>query len=522
MSLQFDSNRFTTETATCRGKRIVYRFYREIPYVEHPVDLTYQTLNIKEPIEIEGKAVDCTNAPIFFAIGCAGFLSSTAVSGGAFGPPTNEEDGSGGMPGGPGGMPGSPPKAAMEITSSAEWEAMAGGEGHAGMGIMGIPVLGSFPMRMPGPMPDMEEDGGGAPDGNRNELLANGYVVAEIGCRGRENQHPDGTFYGKAPAAIVDLKAAVRYLRHNQGKIPGNTEQIISTGGSGGGWMSTLVAASGNCHWFEPYLDELGAAKERDDIFASYSTSPIIDHENADGAIEWQGGELITDPQKRQWSQELADIFGNYLMQAQYVGRNGFGLLTKDNLGEYIAKEYLIPDATRYISSLSEAEREEYLAKRPWIIWDGTTANLHFEDFGIYATRNANVPSFDDLTLSQPGPNLYGTETIASQNFTDFSIRLATGNPEAKASPEIVARYHAVNPVWHVKQKHSTLAPYWWIRHGACDSCLAVPPAVLLAAALEEAGVEVNLRLVWDGGHCEDDDHDVFMNWVSEITGYNI
>ena len=510
--LQFDRARFTLETARFGGKTVVYRFYQDICYVAQPVDVTYQTLNIKEPVEINGKPVDCSGAPVFFGIGCAGFLSSTASSGGSFGMPEGGPD-----------VPDAArdPKKPSEITSSAEWEAMAGGEGRAGGGIMGIPTLGSFPQKMPGPPPVEAEDGPVAPDGNRTELLTMGYVVVEAGCRGRENRRSDGTWYGKAPAAIVDLKAAIRYLRHNRDSIPGDVEKIITTGGSGGGWMSTLVAASGNCAWFEPYLNELGAAKERDDVFACYATSPIIDHENADGAIEWQGGALITDPQKRTRSQELTAVFADYLSAANYIGINGFGPLTADNLGDYIVKEYLAPDASRYLRRLDEATLRDYLSSRPWIRWDGETAGFSFADFGVYATRNAEVPSFDDLALCQPGPDLYGTETIKAQHFTDYALRLSTGNPEAQIAPELMERVHAVNPAWHIRQKHSDLASYWWIRHGACDPCLAVPPAVLLAAAVNEAGKEVHLRLVWDGGHCEDDDHDTFLRWVDEITGYH-
>ena len=54
--------------------------------------------------------------------------------------------------------------------------------------------------------------------------LAAGYVVVESGCRGSDNQWDlTDIYYGKAPAAIVDLKAAVRYIRHND-EI---TEQMI-------------------------------------------------------------------------------------------------------------------------------------------------------------------------------------------------------------------------------------------------------------------------------------------------------
>lgn len=55
--------------------------------------------------------------------------------------------------------------------------------------------------------------------------LSKGYVVAAPGARGRTTQAADGTYTGKAPALIVDIKAAVRYLRHNAGKLPGDTEK---------------------------------------------------------------------------------------------------------------------------------------------------------------------------------------------------------------------------------------------------------------------------------------------------------
>lgn len=505
-----------------QGKDIEYRLYEELCYVQKPVDVKYQTMNVKVPVSIDGRSIDTTNAPIFFGIGCAGFLSSTASSGGSFGVPGGP-DGPGGPPpmGGPGG-PGGPMKMPFEIKDSQEWEAMAGGEGHAGVGITGIPLLGSYQGGMPGPGPGGEPGEPAPPDGSRWGKLALGFVVVEVGCRGRENCFPDGKYYGKAPAAVVDLKAAIRYMRHNKDVFPGDVEKIITTGGSGGGWQSTLVASSGNCQWFEPYLEAIGAAKERDDVFASYSTSPIIDHENADGAIEWQGGSLLTDSHDIEVSQGWVLDFKNYLDSSCFFARGTNQRLTIDNLGKYIVDNYLAPDATRALINMQEGERTAYLAAHPWINWDGSKASFAFEDFGKYAPRNASVPSFDDLALSQPSPNLYGDETTDSRNFTDRSIALATGEPDAKAPQWLVDIVHSQNPTWHILQKHSDVAPHWWIRHGACDSCTAVAPAVLLATALENAGKDVDLRLVWDGGHCEDDDHDDFLAWVQNITGYHV
>ena len=41
--------------------------------------------------------------------------------------------------------------------------------------------------------------------------LSRGYVVASPATRGRTNKASDGNFIGKAPAVIVDLRAATAY-----------------------------------------------------------------------------------------------------------------------------------------------------------------------------------------------------------------------------------------------------------------------------------------------------------------------
>ena len=96
--------------------------------------------------------------------------------------------------------------------------------------------------------------------------LSRGYIVAAPGARGRTLKDEQGNYTGKAPAAIVDLKAAVRYLRSNDKNMPGNAERIISNGTSAGGALSALLGATGNNKDYEPYLKELGAANAKDDV----------------------------------------------------------------------------------------------------------------------------------------------------------------------------------------------------------------------------------------------------------------
>ncbi len=124
------------------------------------------------------------------------------------------------------------------------------------------------------------------------KALGQGFVVASPGARGRTLTGADGRYTGKAPAAIVDLKAAVRYLRFNDTLMPGDAERIVSNGTSAGGALSALLGATGNNPDYEPYLEALGAAKARDDIFAVSAYCPITNLDNADAAYEWLLGDL--------------------------------------------------------------------------------------------------------------------------------------------------------------------------------------------------------------------------------------
>ena len=128
--------------------------------------------------------------------------------------------------------------------------------------------------------------------------LLHGYVVVSPGVRGREMKDENGKFIGMAPAMLCDLKAAVRYLRHNADWIPGDAEKIISNGTSAGGAASSLLGATGNHPDYEPCLEEMGAAKERDNIFAASCYCPITNLDHADMAYEWElPGSWITTGQ---------------------------------------------------------------------------------------------------------------------------------------------------------------------------------------------------------------------------------
>lgn len=470
-SLNFPADNFTTQTVTvttASGSAVVeYRLYQHIPYVSKPVDLNYQSLDVKVPVSINGKAIDATNAPMLLVINVGGYMSVNNASGGAgVGAPV------GGIPGG------APPAGARP-------GGMMGGNSGASPSDLG---------------------------------LASGFVVVVPGVRGRDNKAADGTYFGKAPAAIVDLKAAVRYIRYNDKTMPGNAEMIVSRGTSAGGALSALLGASSNSPLYDGYLKEIGAAEASDAIYASADFCPITDLEHADMAYEWEfgGSKLNGQVVDQTLSKDLASAFPAYLSSLNLQGANNFGALTPDNYKQYLLKTYLIPSATAYLAGLAEDKRAAYLQTNPWITWANNIASFSFDDFLAHVGRSKGAPSFDKLDLSAAENILFGTKTANARHFT------AAGAQKSNTSldVDIANLVNVMNPMYFIAQNNAGMAKYWWIRQGSSDTDTALPVLANLATSLQNKGKDVNALLYWDAGHGADQDSEAMMAWISKITGY--
>ena len=292
--------------------------------------------------------------------------------------------------------------------------------------------------------------------------LSNGYVVVSPAIRGRSLKHKNGYRTGKAPAFIVDYKAAVRFVRHNRkaGRIPaGDTEKIISSGTSAGGALSALLGATGNAKEYVPYLNELGAAKERDDIFASMAYCPVTNLENADMAYEWMfhsadeyynsparrmavadvdsssygvlrdrpvhapaeadKGTAIT-PEQKMVSAELKQSFTEYLNGLNMRDSLGNRLnLAKDGNGLF--REYI---ESLYLASAQDAiDTGEDIKDTPWLtISDNTAVHMDFDKYVATVKRLKGVPAFDAFDMSTGENNEFGTYNIANKHFTRYGL----------------------------------------------------------------------------------------------------
>ena len=187
--------------------------------------------------------------------------------------------------------------------------------------------------------------------------LKEGYVVVIPGTRGRGStivadkayakthkrvKKGQTVYTGRAPKAILDLKAAIRYLRHFDKEMLGNAERIITDGTSAGGAMSALMGATGNNPEYADMLKAMGAADERDDVFASVCFCPIIDLEHADMAYEWlyqqTDSRQSLDDTHKSYTKELAAQFPVYVNSLNLRKPDGT-TLNADNYLDYIKSE---------------------------------------------------------------------------------------------------------------------------------------------------------------------------------------
>lgn len=356
-------------------------------------------------------------------------------------------------------------------------------------------------------------------------------------------------YVGKAPALIVDYKAAVRYLRYNAARLPaGNTERIISNGTSAGGALSALLGATGNSPDYTAALAEIGAAGARDDIFAASCYCPITNLEHADMAYEWifsgindyhqrapapalhtenQEGATVTNrpanaptetssavpmtAEQITASARLKKDFPRYLNSLRLKDAAGRVLqLCSDGTGtfaEYIKGLYRT-------SAQYAVDNNAALDDADWFtVQNGRVTDVDLAAYARWATRLKATPAFDKFDLSSGENDEFGTETNVPRHFTKFSRKYDTTHGALAPAANI----RMLNPLNYIGTNGVRTAPHFRIRHGAKDRDTALPIPAVLALRLMNAGIDVDFAVPWGYGHAGDYDLDELFTWIDRI-----
>lgn len=495
-ALQFRPDQYTSVTFTVNGQDIAVRAYENIVYVKNPVDMDYETMNIYIPEDyFEGKSINgytADSAPVFCRNTVAAYMPGKALS------LTSTDNAGGGMPAMGGGMP------------AMDGGAMPAGGGMAAADGTPLPTMGA---------------GGTSDADNMKQVLAHGYVLAFPGARGRTCVTADGkTYTGKAPAGLVDLKAAVRYLHYNDAVMPGDAEKIITDGTSAGGAMSALLGVSGNSGEFDSYLQAIGAADARDDVFASVDYCPIINLDHADSGYEWQyegltsssgfGGSKDFSDEDLQMSAELRNMFPAYVNGLNLKAPDGSALtLDADGNGtfkEYV-KSYVISAAQQALDAGTDLSAAAYLT-----IADGKVTDVDFAAFNAATGRQKSVNAFDALDLSAGENSEFGTASVDKQHFTKFAYEHSTVSGSTMADAGLI---RLMNPMSYIGQSGVKTAPNFRIRYGTADSNTSEAIEMIFATRLRNSGINTDIAFPWGVGHSGDYDLDSLFAWVDGLSG---
>ena len=473
--LDFRQQPYTQQTSTVNGQSISYRAYEGIVYVRHPVEPRYQTINIYIP---------------------EAYFRNQTINGWS------------------------------AQTAPIFLPNQVGGYMPSEAGKPGARRFGTSP-----------DTGNTPPADAMQRALAQGYVVASPGARGRTSST------GKAPAAIVDLKAAVRYLRANDSAMPGDANKIISNGTSAGGALSVLLGASGNHADYEPYLQALGAAQASDDIFAVSAYCPISILEHADAAYEWQFNginnyqkmdismldykverKLVSgtlNAEQIKLSDALKPLFAPYVNSLNLRDARGQPLRLDQN-GNGSFRQYVESHLLQAAQAQLDAGKD--LSDRGWLtIRNGRAIAADLAAYAQAAGRQKTPPAFDAVDLSSGENQLFGTATTDKRHFTAFGQTHSTAHNATRADPHTVRLMnpmHYITANKHAATTHTTnqTAQHWRIRVGTADRDTSLAIAAILNARLQNAGHQVDFALPWDVPHSGDYDLDELFAWIQRTA----
>jgi acetyl esterase/lipase len=422
---------------------------------------------------------------------------------------------------------------------------------------------------------------GASYNGTTNKVgvaLKAGYVIANVGCRSRGMRDIDGNYVGHAPIQVVDIKAAIRYLRHNDAAMPGTTDRIIITGTSGGGGLGVAVAAAGNSLDYYPYLVAIGAAGVtydaasntysstlNDDVFGTVLYCPITDLNHADAAYEW-----MFNTTRAELTAEFGTYSADQMAASDWLKEDYVPYFNRLGLRDENGKRLTAPHLDEAITAIVEKEIEEaYVEVGPtqmyndieaitignppeagyrdhswYSIDENGKATLDLDKYLYFIVRNQALktpPAFDNyksvLQGSMNESNLAGTPAQEYSPFSEWAWN-HNGVPgdgvgsddtgllwrdyiHTDAGEAVVKQMDMIDPMpYLVSDANGDSAPYWYYRHGMRDrdTSFAVEVAMYYAV-LHASGVHnVNFEIPWLKTHGGDYDVPEAYEWVAEAV----
>jgi hypothetical protein len=280
-----------------------------------------------------------------------------------------------------------------------------------------------------------------------SSYLEAGYIYVYAGFRGRSatiesDSSTTDVIAGGAPWAVVDMKAAIRYLRYNASSLPCDTSRIFVYGFGGGGGISACLGSMGDADLFSNYLSSIGAATHdgsegksiSDVIMGAAAWSPLMSFDQADAGYEWMAGQFSSQGQRAEgsWtkllSSDLASSYGDFINQMDLRDDSG-NQLTLDVAedGSFVSGSYY-----DYILGIVEDAASTFLSQTvfPYTYTpDSTTTSIFPGDPNLTSTQeiNASVDSKESSSTST-SQSISGVTTVQSTVYDSVESYVSTLN----------------------------------------------------------------------------------------------
>ena len=334
----------------------------------------------------------------------------------------------------------------------------------------------------------------------------------------------------------------------------------------------------GNAPEFEKYLQEIGAADERDDIFASSDYCPITNLDNADLAYEWifygenkyfqamwQIQDLESRGKRRPHGDKKFDRnnfdkkdFDKKISDKQFPHKKPPRELNSDAANnptasttavEMTAEEIKLSKILRdafpdYLNSLNLRDesgkiltldkngegtfkdyiKQKYIESAQRALDEGQNISADWITIKNGKVIDADLKKYPAAVTRMKAAPAFDKADLSSAENDEFATSanqpkhfntlIQKNSGGEMADAEIIK---LMNPLNFIGRNDVTVAKHFRIRHGSADrdTSLAVP--AILALKLQNSGVDVNFFSPWGIGHAGDYDLQELFDWIDSI-----
>lgn len=322
--------------------------------------------------------------------------------------------------------------------------------------------------------------------GSVSDYTSEGFILVVAGCRGRD---------AGAPAGVTDLKAAIRYIRYNDGNIAGNMERVFTLGMSGGGAQSALLGITGDSELYDAYLEEIGAVMGVSDaVMGSQAWCPITSLDSADAAYEWNMGNTRTDltEEEQEISDELTAYYADYINALGLTDENGNALTIEESEdGRYQAGSYY-----EYIKEVIETSLNNFLSDTEFP-YDSDSSSSQGGGMG---GPGGGMGDFDPANApegtGEGGPDVETAETAEGE--TDYAAIDDISRTENTSGVTISGTYETVQDYIDALNANGT-----WVEYDEETNTATITSIADFAAAVKTVSKELGAFDQLDEGQGE-------------------